>query len=316
MAVAVIPKPTLWECYKQELFKGSRQMFYKVVLSVPIAIPLVIMVIQTGVKIFSEVETSVPDSSAFTNVMNLGLEGTFAISNRLMFVQLGGVYGVVVVIGVALSVANEYRWNTIKMLATRQPSRVKLVLSKCLFAVSLVFGAMLSVMVGWFLWAMYLKFFYSVSLEITQADLENMVRGLRYFMIVSLQTGVMALFAVAITFLFKSVVAGAIGFLVYSGLDSFVSVIGAQFGNGTLNNIPQWAMPFLRSARDMNAFLISSSTNRLTMLEQYFFLGRTISNPQIIVSNPMWLAWMVLVVYGLIFTILAVLFFALRDIRD
>ncbi|MEI6046498.1 MAG: hypothetical protein WCS37_19275 [Chloroflexota bacterium] len=320
MAVVIAPfaKPTLRECYLQELFKGSRQMFFKVMLSVPIAIPLVIMLVQVGIKIFSRVEVGVPDSNAYISLIDLGLEGTFAISNRLMFVQFGAVYGVIVIVGAALSVANEYRWNTIKMLATRQPSRVKLVLSKCLFALSLVFGATLSIIVGWFIWAMFLKFFYSVPFEITPADLENMGKGLTYFATVSLQTAVMSLFVVAVAFLFKSVAAGIIGFLVYSGLDSFVSSMGAQFGNGNLNlkNIPEWAMPFLRYARDMNPFLVSSSINRLTMVEHYTLLNRPFPNPQIIVTNPIWLAWTVLVVYALLFTLLAILFFAKRDIRD
>src|SRR5690349_149022 len=120
MAVVIArpASPNLWESFRQELFKGRKQIFYKLVLGMPIAIPLVIMVIQVFVKIFSRVETGVPDSSPFSSFTDFGLQGTFAISNRLMFLQFGGVYGAIVVIACALAVANEYRWNTIKMLAT------------------------------------------------------------------------------------------------------------------------------------------------------------------------------------------------------
>lgn len=318
MAIVIgqMPRPSFWETFRSEIFKGSRQMFYKVLLGVPIAIPLVIMLVQTGVKIFSKVETGIPSSRTFLSTIELGNEGTFAISNRLMFVQFNGVFSIIVVIACALNVSNEYRWNTVKMLATRQPSRIKLVLSKCLFALALVLGTGLAMVVGWALWAMFLKFFYSVSLEISADDLDSIGWGLKYYGIVSLQTSVMALFAVAITYLFRSQVAGIVGFLVYTGLDSLVSALGAQYGNNALRNIPEWAEPFLKEAQDMHPFLVSASTNRLTMLERIPIGSRSAPNVLILVANPVWLAWVMLAAYAVLFTALAVAFFALRDIRD
>lgn len=316
VVMAQSARPSLWESFRQEIFKGRKQLFYRLVLGMPIAIPIVIMVIQVFVKIFSRVETGVPDSSPFSSFTDFGLQGTFAISNRLMFLQFGGVYGAIVVIACALSVANEYRWNTIKMLATRQPSRIKLVLSKCLFAVSMVVGAGIATIIGWFIWGMFLKFFYDVPFDITPDDIENMGKGLRYFGVICLQTLLFSLFAIALTFLFKSVVGGIVAYLIYSGLDAFVSVIGAQFANSGIKTLPEWALPFLRSAQMMNPYLVSSSVNRLTQQEKYVVLGRSLTNNQIIASNPIGLAWLVLVIYCLIFTVLAVLFFTLRDIRD
>lgn len=319
MAVVIgqMARPSFWETFRSEIFKTSKQMFYKVLLGVPIAIPLVIMLVQTGIKIFSnKVETGVPSSRTFVSTIELGNEGTFAISNRLMFVQFNSILSIILVVACCLSVANEYRWNTVKMLATRQPSRIKLVLSKCLFALALVVGVGLAMIVGWIMWAMFLKFFYSVSFEITADDWESIGLGLKYFGIVSVQTLVMSLFGIGATWLFKSQVAGIIGYLVYNGLDSLVSAMGAQYGNRALNNIPEWAEPFLKAARDMNPFLISSSTNRLTSLEKITVGSRTLTNPQILASNPIWLAWVVLAVYALLFTALAVAFFTLRDVKD
>ncbi len=318
MAIVMTPAniPSFWDSYRLELFKGSKQMFYKIMLGVPIAIPLVIMAIQVGVKIFSNVEVGIPSSNPFLSLTDLGSEGSFAIANRLMFVQFASIYGFILVIACALSVANEYRWNTIKMVATRQPSRIKLVLSKCLFGLSLVAVSTVSMLIGWFIWAMFLKFFYSVSLDITSDDIEAMGKGLKYFGIITLGTGIFALFAVAMTFLFKSVIGGIVGYLVFNALDTYVSQVGAQFANNTIPSIPEWAMPFLRGAQDMNPYLLHSSISRLTMQEKYVLASRTINNPLIITSNPVWLAWVMLAVYAIVLIGLALLFFVPRDIRD
>lgn len=308
--------PGLLDAYKHELFKGRKQLFYFIMVAAPFFVTLVLIFIQLLIKLFAKVDPGLPvNNGNMLQAYNLGSGSTFSFANLILFYQVGTLYNIVLVVGCALSVANEYRWNTVKMLATRQPSRVKLVLSKCLFALTLVVGVFSSAVAGWFIYGLFLKYFFSVPFEITSVDLDAIGNGLRYYGLSMLQTFILALAAIAFSFRFKSVVAGVIVYFVYNAIDNAVSAIGAGVHNSGYGSVADWVKPLLDLAKALNPFMLNSSVNRIAQVEKYNIAGG-LPNQNIVLENPVWWAWVMLGIYLVGFTLLAVTIFARRDIVD
>lgn len=312
--------PTLLSSYRFELFKGTKQLFYKVVVLIPIIITILLCLIQMLAKATSIQHSPIP---ADPNVpdYDFGTNSTFALSNTLLYTY-ALLYNIVTVVACATMVANEYRWNTIKMLAVRQPSRTKLVLSKCLFALTIVGAVALSFIISWFIYALFLKYYYDLPFGINANDIYAIGRGLSYYAIINLQVFILALAALVATFLVKSVVAGFLTYIVYSGLDAIISSIGAAALNShQVNNVGGFLGLLLNVVIFLNPFMLTSSINRLTMRAtqvRTIFNGQTVqsSNQQIVLSTPIWWSWLMLAVYILLFSGLAVFIFRRRDITD
>jgi ABC-type transport system involved in multi-copper enzyme maturation permease subunit len=314
----ITTNPTLWSAYRHELFKGRKQRFYLAVLVLPLIITLILVIFQLVWSLLDPPAPGIPTSQAGT--VNLGTQGGFAVANNIILAGFAALYGIFVAIAAALSVANEYRWGTLKMLVIRQPNRAKVVLAKCLFTLSLVVGVAVAFLIGWFLFGLFEKICYKVPLEISRVDLEVMGKGLYYFTVSNLQTLILALFAVAMTFLFRSVVAGVIGYMLYSFVDGGCSNMGAGAINSGIDSAPALFKPILGLLEIIHPFLLTSSINRLTMSEFYSPFGAApgmiVPNPQIVTSMPIWWAWLLLVIYLIVFTALALWFFIRRDIKD
>ncbi|MEI6043679.1 MAG: hypothetical protein WCS37_04720 [Chloroflexota bacterium] len=140
----ITTNPTLWSAYRHELFKGRKQLFYRAVLALPLIITLLLVILQLVLRVFDPPPPGIPSFQAGNGGLNLGSEGSFAIANNVILAGFASLFGILVAIAAALSVANEYRWGTLKMLVIRQPSRVKVVLAKCLFTLNLVGGVFLA----------------------------------------------------------------------------------------------------------------------------------------------------------------------------
>ncbi len=317
------PKPSLLTSYRHELFKGVKHKFYAFVIFIPPALTLLIILLQFLIKIFGNVGSRVPTNSSITNSLyGLGDKGTFAEASSTLLVGIGGSYGILLIIAATLMVANEYRWNTIKMLATRQPVRANLVLSKCLFALTLSAAICLSFIVSWFIYALFLKYFYSQPFGFTDYDLSNIGNGLRYIIFAYLHNFILALIAIAMTYRFKTIVAGLIFYVIYNAIDGTLNVFGTAFANSGTAELPDWLKPLAEVLRFIQPYLLSGSINRIQMQEtvlQFSFssAGNQIGqNSQIVISNPVWLAWLMLAIYTFLFTLAAVWVFSSRDITD
>lgn len=312
-------KPSLWNMYRHEIFKGSKQQFYRVLLGFPIVLITLIGVLQLvarGLTASTGQPASLPDFSQTSNGYDLGGKSGFALANFMVFSTLAQGFAIVIVIAGALSAANEYRWNTIKMLATRQPSRVYLILSKGLFALTLVAGMFVSTVLGWFIMGICTKISVGVSLEFTSADLEAMGKGLAYYSINSLQTFIMALCAVALTVRFKSVIAGLVSYVVYNTLDGGINAAGRQVINNGYGSAPDWMHFILDICKALNPFTLTGSIDRIAMREQIYRGEGFVPNPGLVTTTPLWWAWVMLGIYIALYTALGVYFFASRDITD
>jgi ABC-type transport system involved in multi-copper enzyme maturation permease subunit len=318
MAVNIFkPRPNLWNMYRHELFKGRKQIFYKLLLGFPAVLISLVGMLQALVRVLNSAipNEPVPDFSLSTSSYDFGGKSAFGLANLLGLQQLGGALGLIVVVACALSVANEYRWNTIKMLALRQPSRARLVVAKGLFALSIIAGVFLSALVGWLVMAFCGKYYFGTGFEINSADLDAMGKGIKFFALANLQTFILALAAIALTFKFKSVIAGLVSYLIYNVLDSGINA----FGRGVINNgyglSPDWMHPIMDICKVLQPFTLTGSIDRIAMREQ-IYVGAFVPNPNIVASNPLWGAWLMVGFYIVGYTALAIYFFASRDITD
>jgi ABC-type transport system involved in multi-copper enzyme maturation permease subunit len=308
------PSARLWNAFRHEIYKGRKQIFYGLVVASPLLASLLLIMVHLMIKLLSQVDPGIPESPIRPGQpYDLGSGSTFGISSRILFLNFGLLYNVLLILACILSVGNEYRWNTIKMLATRQPRRANLVLSKVLFAFSLIGSSFGMGITGWILHSLFLKFFYSVPFEITGSDWTALTGGLKYYGLTMLLTFIMALAAMTLTFRYKSVVAGVVCYFVYNTVDSTVSLIGASVANHGYGNVADWVKPLLDLAKALNPFLLNASVNRIAMVENY---PDGMPNTAIITSNPIWWAWVMLGLYIVAFVSLAIYFVTQRDITD
>lgn len=311
-------RPGLWNSYRHEVFKASRQLFYKLVILVPFVVGLAISALLVMVRMLAQKSLPTPMDN-FLSPYDLGQTGSFAFTNNMVLTSLAPLYNLVLIVACSLAVANEYRWNTIKMLATRQPSRMQYVLSKTLLALTLLGGTFLSTIAGWFTVGLVSKFFFDLPFEITSQDLEAMSKGLGFYAIASLQTYVLILIAIVMTLYFKSIVGGIFFYFIYNGIDALISNFGTNVANNGVDGLPEWLRPFAEVVRVANPIMLNSNVNRISMKEQIYSFtepGKLILNPQIVLSTPIWWSWLILAAYVIGFTGLAILTVLRRDITD
>lgn len=314
----------LLSSYRHEFFKANKQLFYRILVFLPALVALITIVIQLLDKLFSRVKPVY--SSSFSSFNNLyGLRGESVFDNSAsIYGGLSSIFGLILIIAAGTLVSNEYRWNTIKMLAIRQPSRVSLVLSKCLMGLTLVAAVALSFIISWLVYGLFLKFYYSLPFSLTNEDVRIIGAGTKFFLVYGLQTFIFCLVIIAFTFQFKSVVGGGIFYLIYSNIDAILSAFGAAAINNPTAVYLDWQKPLIEILKFINPFLLNSSTNRILQQEYYdqfsFSPGTSnlqrLPNSQIALSNPLWLAWVVIAAYVVLFTLLAIRIFSRRDITD
>lgn len=317
-------RPNFWNSYNHEIFKARKNIFFRCAVIMPFALSIALVTLVSVIRFFSS--EAIPLSGSIPSQYmpyDLGQEGTFAGASAVIFNSLSGLYNIVIVIGCAMLVGNEYRYGTIKMLVTREPSRNRLTLAKCLASATFVVVVALSFLLGWLIVALVFKPVNNLPLEITANDWDAIGKGLGYFSLKTLHTVVMVMLVVAITFRFKSLVAGIITYFAYNGLDGYLSEMSAGLANnGVPANTTDWFKPILEVLRALNPFMLNTNFNRLTMTEQIWQISFDAKEmiPQVnskMVSGipPVW-SWLIITVYAVLFTGMAVWIFSRRDITD
>jgi ABC-type transport system involved in multi-copper enzyme maturation permease subunit len=310
-------KANLWHSYRFEMFKITRMQFYRVALTFPLAISLIALIGMTIIRFVSPPEVGVPSlPRGAIDYYGLGTEGTFVSAASSVLSALLTLATITVIITASLLIGSEYNTNTIKMLAIRQASRVKLVLSKLLGVATFTVVLLVEVAVIWLIFGFFFKFFYSVPFEVTTDDWKAIGEGLSRVVMSGIQMLILAFLTCAVTFRYRSVIAGLITYFLYNLVDSSLSNILAVISNGGSTFIPPWLRPLLEMLQPIQPFLLQSSINRIDMQEKIEVAGRTINNVQIIASTSIWQAWVVLAVYVFAFGGLAVWIFSRRDITD
>src|SRR4051794_32773462 len=121
---------------RAEILKMSKLVFMRVAALLPAGFCVFILAILFLVKLTgSDMGNPLsPPSSG----PDLG-SGAFTFGSFVFFTGIAKFYAPGLVIIAGLIIQNEYNWNTVKMLAIREPSRPRLILSKAAYmAVSAV----------------------------------------------------------------------------------------------------------------------------------------------------------------------------------
>lgn len=309
--------PGLWDTYRHELFKGRKQRFYQTVVVAPAVLTLALMLVLGIVSALSPEGRRMPQGNS-SGAYDLG-EGLFTFTAGIILQGFGTPYILVLVLACALAVANEYRWNTIKMLATRQASRVRLAAAKCLFGLTVI-ALVSAVFVGsWLALTLFFQALVGVPLGVAAApDAEAIGKSLHYYGLTTLQTAIFALLAIALTFRVKSIVGGLITYLVYNTVDTQASHLGAYVSHMPAEEIAAsgWARPGLEAVRTFHPFLLTSNVDRLAMSDTVNSFQGVVLNPEVSAFITPAGAWLVLAAYAVFFTGLALWIFARRDITD
>lgn len=306
--------------YRQELFKGIRQPFYYIAVLTPLALTLALVALQQLVYLTGE-KRQVPNADVidYSLAYDLGHRGGFAAANLIILNFYNTLFIPLVILACTVNASNEFRYRTLKTLALRVRSKAGLALSKSLFAASLVVATWLSTLAGWFCFGLSYQNTHDLPFGIGSDDLEAIGKGLSYFTVTTIGTLILALFAVAVTFYFKSLVAGLMGYFIYNLADSQFSLQGAGvIHNGIDPGTPGLLVPFMKLLEVVNPFLVNSNLNRIAMMEKIpasaYPAEGFIPNPQIVASTPLWWSWLVLGVYVALFSLLAALVIVRRDI--
>jgi ABC-type transport system involved in multi-copper enzyme maturation permease subunit len=307
----IIANPNLWSQFLGEVFKWRRHTLYRWFVASPF---IFVMVVALGLA-FS------PARPNYVNVDNyelvtltlpaypLGTVGAFAITGQMLMAGYLPLFTIGFVMVSGWCVYCEYNWRTIKMIASRQPNRVHVVLSKVLFVAVLSVASFVTLTLSWLGLAMFTKLLYHAPLGITTTDIDVITLGINHLLLRCLAMFVWALPTMAAVYVVKAATGGVVIFIVYSGAETFLSNLGA-----TAINTPQaYAgadgsfLTILEIAKSAYPYLLTSNLNRITMVA---------NNPQVVASLPVAVSWIALGVYVVVFVAITLWIFVPRDIKE
>jgi ABC-2 type transport system permease protein len=293
---------------RAEILKISKLGFIRVAVLVPPGVCLVILAILFIFKLAGNDFGNIPSSSGFDRTgPDLG-DGAFAFGGAIFLTGIASFYALGLVIVSGLIIQNEYNWSTIKMLAIREPSRTRLMLTKVAFMVVFALTMFALFVVSWLIYSMGLKLVYGLPLGFGADDSDAILKGIKYIGLAFFFYLVWSLLGVALAVRFKSLIAAIIAYIVVSGLDGVVSAIGAAGLTGRLGtSFPAWLDPLIQTAKFVSPFLLNTSFTRLT--------GQS-GDPTFVQSIAPVQSLLVLLVWGGLFVGLALWVFNTRDITD
>lgn len=297
----------MFNLLRAEIIKQSRLKLVTIIGLSPAIVAAVIMGIMIVLKILGVDFGNAPTSMG-PLTPDIG-GGTFGLASQILLVAVGGLYLIGIALMGGMAGSSEYSWNTIKMLATREASRTRIILSKALFLATFT-GFMAGVLlVGWLIYGLVLKvLFGGESLSLGGLDFEAIGKGLRYLLVAFLLNLVWSIFTLFVAIRFKSVVVAIIFYFIVNTLDGIVSSLGEAALSGQLGtSFPNWLDPLITIAKIVSPFLINFSFTQLT--------AQT-SNPNLIHSISPVQSVLVLLVWGGLYLWLAVSVFNKRDITE
>ncbi len=233
--------------------------------------------------------------------------GTFGLASGFVIVAVNGVYLIGLVITGGMVGSNEYGWHTIKMLATREPSRPRIMLSKTLFLLTLTAFMAGVATVGWLILGLLFKALYNAG-DTGSLDAEAIGKGFLYLLFTFAVNFLWSVLAMFLAVRFKSVVVAIIFYFIINTLDGIVSTLGEAALSGQLGTrFPNWLEPLINITKFISPFLVNFSLNQLTSGP---------NNPNFIQSISAVQSIIVLLVWMGLFIWAAVAVFRRRDITE
>ncbi|HEX2910636.1 MAG TPA: ABC transporter permease [Chloroflexia bacterium] len=291
-----------------EVLKYRKMTLVTIVAIAPLFLTVLFSLITVFARILSGGFGRVPSggSSTFSGPDMGG--GLFGLAGNAFLVAIAGFYALGMVLIAALVTSNEFSLSTIKMIATREPSRARIVLAKILFMATFAVFMIAAFIVSWLVFTLVLKLVYGQSLGLVEGDAEAIGKGIKYIIVAFLFYFVWSLLGVALGIRFKSIVATVIIYIVYSGIDGVASTLGGAALNGSLGtDFPAWLKPIIELLKIVSPFLMNTNFTRLTSVSNSPGFVSSISPVQSV---------LVIVAWGIFFSFLAIQTFKSRDITD
>jgi ABC-type transport system involved in multi-copper enzyme maturation permease subunit len=307
----ITANPNLWSQYLGEVFKWRKHRMFVLLVAAPFFLALVIT---CGVLLTANRGSMGDIDNLYFGdfgvpTYDLGRGGAFSFIASIFSGGFFGLYNIAILVACANCVFNEFNWKTIKMIASRQPSRTTIILAKVLFVLTLIIVCYIALILSWILVSLFFKLYYTGVLTMTANDFDALSKGRAHFALRFLGTFVWALLIMAVAYRTKSIVGAFLIYFVYSAVESFMSTFGA-----TVINSPQYfqnAAGLSRTLAEAAASLypawLTTHLNRVTMVE---------ANPTIVATLPPDISWLVICIYIGAFFALAMLIFGNRDIKE
>jgi ABC-type transport system involved in multi-copper enzyme maturation permease subunit len=307
----IIAKPNLWSQFVGEIFKWRRHRLYQWFVAAPF---ILAVIMAFGLAVGTRGRT-LPDIDRSTQMVfgpptyNLGTTGAFAAAGQFYMTSFLAVYGIGFVLVAGWCVHSEFNWRTIKMVASRQPSRTQIVLSKVLFAAALAFACFIALTLSWFFLSIVFKLVYRAPLGLTTNDVDAISLGIQHLILRCLSMFMWALPTMAAVYSTKAVTGGVLLYIVYSGVEAFLSNLGATAINTPMaySGAEGFFQAVLEIAKAAYPFLLTTHLNRITMVA---------NSPQVVASMPIALSWLAVGIYVLVYIGVTLAIFVPRDIKE
>jgi ABC-type transport system involved in multi-copper enzyme maturation permease subunit len=307
----IIARPNLWSQFLGEVFKWRRHRLYQWFLTAPLVLAVVMafgLAVGTRGRTLPPIDTNQVLGFG-PQTYNLGTVGAFATAGQFYMTSFLSVFSIGFALVAGWCVHTEFNWRTIKMVASRQPSRTQIVLSKVLFVAALAFASFIMLTLSWFFLSIVFKLVYRAPLGITPNDVDAISLGIQHLILRSLAMFMWALPTMAAVYSSKSVTGGILLYFVYSATEAFLSNLGAA----AINNPMAYAgaegffQTILDIAKAAYPYLLTSHLNRITM---------ALSSPQVVASMPVAVSWVAVGVYVVVFIAITLAIFVPRDIKE
>jgi ABC-type transport system involved in multi-copper enzyme maturation permease subunit len=299
----------MFNLFRAEFLKQSRTTLFRVLLSAPAAIVAAIVVVLFLARTLTGTAGSPPSDSGILNGIGADFGGgIYFLTGNLLLSTVGGLYSLGLVIVAAVIITSEFSQSTIKMIATREASRPRIVLSKVLYLLGFAILVALVMLGSWLLLNLAFKLNYSLPLGLAEADTNALGKGI-YFLFFSFTIYfIWGLFSLLLAMRFKSIPAAVILYFVYSTIDSIVTNFGALALRGDLgDNLPAWLTPLVDVIKFVAPFTINTNYARLAFQPTDQRYVPSISAVQAGIALALW---------ALFFIALTIFVFQRRDITD
>ncbi len=291
---------------RAEILKQSKIGIIRVITFAPLVVCLVLSLLMLMLKAFGA-DLGTSPSRVGSGTVELG-SGPVALASSIVLTGFASLFALAMVIVAGFIVSNEYSWSTIKMIATREASRPRIILAKAYFMG--LYAALLAAIFifGWLFYSLVLKLVFGAPLGLNSDDIDAIGKGLKFIIVAFFFYLIWSLLSIALAVRFKSVVVAVIIYVVYSIIDNVASSLGTSALNGRLGtNFPNWLEPFINLSKLIAPFLLNTNFARLSAAP---------GSPNFVESISPVQSFLVLVGWGVLFVLLAIYVFQKRDITD
>lgn len=313
--------PNFWNAFRSEVYRWSRHGFYRILA----AIGLIVSIAFTAVFVFTQQGTQLATTPGLIDQLpttisrlqvDLGQSGAFAFGAEYLLLTFPSVIGLAFILVMEWNIGQEFNWRTLKMIATRQPSRTQYVLVKILLGATAIIVTGLSFVIGWLIFSVSVKLIFGAGLTLTANDTEAIGKSLRYFSLWLFTMFIWGLFTLPLLFRFKSMIGATLLYIAWTGIDASLSAIGTFFrlNEASIGQLEGVVRTLADVSIAINPYLITTNANALLQLRGRTGTGASSANITNIETPEA--AFIRLVVWAVILITITITIYRSRDITE